>query len=817
MYGWARGGWRKDDRLLVFGIRSALTAALRNFRATSRIIPDHPHGDPTISCSPFPHRMAHSDATPSEPQNNAGNAQPAERGKRKAERPARGSSEAKRLRYVGTACDECKRRKIKCNGHMPCRRCRNLSLTCIYAQKVTEISLKEASDFQRLSATVSSLRDELENVKAELSRLCQKQQTASAADALIAVHNGPPANSDTWICPPLPTSQAATGTRRAIEQFHGPTSSIYGFNIAKSSLQSMGIDHDPVEEDETLTFGSRSRSKTAGSERATNKPFEDPIWTIVHADAVRLAELCHQECGIMYPITDVEPTMTHINWLYDAPEARNQDIDQFDTAQKELTEIVKLLIAIGLLLEGDGTSDTAQRLFQSMEATISAKLLSSPSVHSLILLVLSATFLFHSDEEGQAWRLVGVSARLCYEMGLHQRESLFKNFKNPADLRNAVRAFWIIYGLDRRWSFGTGMPFALQDADIDPLLPEPDDSSPYLKCITRCNKIMSKVWSFNLSYDPTKDSQPTEIEFLDYQVQKWYQELPETLKYDRNTVLDEITPWTLLKLRVMVALRANLATIQIYRPILHSATSTLRNISHARRVVSVAKETISLLMHINQTSNLYASQQVSYNYFLVQALAVIFLATSHAPAEFLNQTRKEFYDAIGLIRGFGENSYISKRLWSTIRDLKDLREKIGALGHGGRCISVSHPVLPSPESNAAAPEMPVSPMATPLAHVGAGQQMSNELLCLFEQLGQGRVGQGALNQPHDVRNKDREHIGSGVSDDLRGQANATPDDSGLQHDLPVLPGASSVLDVGWDMMGHSEEQNMFSRIWGELL
>lgn len=27
--------------------------------------------------------------------------------------------------------------------------------------------------------------------------------------------------------------------------------------------------------------------------------------------------------------------------------------------------------------------------------------------------------------------------------------------------------------LDRRWSFGTGLPFAIQDADIDPLLPEP--------------------------------------------------------------------------------------------------------------------------------------------------------------------------------------------------------------------------------------------------------------------------------------------------------------------------------------------------------
>jgi hypothetical protein len=43
----------------------------------------------------------------------------------------------------------------------------------------------------------------------------------------------------------------------------------------------------------------------------------------------------------------------------------------------------------------------------------------------------------------------------------------------------ATLTFWSVYCLDRRWSFGTGMPFALQDSDIDPNLPKPvsDDMS----------------------------------------------------------------------------------------------------------------------------------------------------------------------------------------------------------------------------------------------------------------------------------------------------------------------------------------------------
>lgn len=82
-------------------------------------------------------------------------------------------------------------------------------------------------------------------------------------------------------------------------------------------------------------------------------------------------------------------------------------------------------------------------------------------------------YYFNRGDEGQAWRLIGVAARSCIEMGLHRRESLLKSFNNEAEYHSATKLFWVVYALDRRWSFGMGMPFALQDADIDPSLPEP--------------------------------------------------------------------------------------------------------------------------------------------------------------------------------------------------------------------------------------------------------------------------------------------------------------------------------------------------------
>ena len=82
-------------------------------------------------------------------------------------------------------------------------------------------------------------------------------------------------------------------------------------------------------------------------------------------------------------------------------------------------------------------------------------------------------YYFHTDDEGLSWRVIGLAARLCIELGLHRSETYDKMFSNEEERTAALMLFWSIYVLDRRWSFGTGMSFAFQDADLDPNLPKP--------------------------------------------------------------------------------------------------------------------------------------------------------------------------------------------------------------------------------------------------------------------------------------------------------------------------------------------------------
>ena len=301
----------------------------------------------------------------------------------------------------------------------------------------------------------------------------------------------------------------------------------------------------------------------------------------------------------------------------------------------------------------------------------------------------------------------------------------------------------------RPFTSRTSTTACLPNITLDSLLTlAQDDSNIYLKHITKYNKITSKVWTYNLSIESGADNKRDEIGFLDYQILQWYQQVPEPLTFNSNDVAgkSEILSRGQRKLRILFFLRANLARIQIYRPILHSATSIMKNRHYAQKAIEVAKQTISVLIRVNQTTDFYRTQQVGFNYFLVQALAVIFLATSHAPTEFFRQTRVEFYAALDLIKGFSTTSYISKRLWTAIRELKELGEKTGALARGTNAV-------PEPEdahSNAAAAMVGLagnaigdmgmygtnSRKSAPVNELGVspmdGQQISNELVNLFE-------------------------------------------------------------------------------------
>ncbi|KAL1872191.1 hypothetical protein Plec18167_006794 [Paecilomyces lecythidis] len=608
--------------------------------------------------------------------------------KRKAESGSGTHTRAKRNRYISIACNECKRRKIKCNGQVPCQRCGHLNLECQYAPNCCSSNFKDSEEFKTMKQQIDSLQQQVNTLFSNLSDLhVNKLPSETPAFDVLSRDGSHSASLPQHAFPPIQPPPAKSRMRPP--HFRGPTSSAFNFDVAKSSLRTMGITQLEDAHDDTAhatPTGSPPQQLLAGPVSLIH-PSKDPIWIIKREEAIRLCRVYEEEVGIMYPLFNIEKVMQQINLLYTFLEAATRTgfaqrgLPGSDGLQDDDTTILKLILATTLIVEGNGENELGRRLFDNIAPVVQAKLWEPVDIKTIQLFGLVATYYFHTDNEIMAYRLIGMAARMCFELGLHRRDALLKAFPNEEQCSEVVRIFWSIYSLDRRWSIGTGLPFVFQDEDIDPNLPEPDDTVPYLRCMVVYNRLCSKVWYSGLGLEGTTDIRRDEIGFLDYQVLQWYKQVPENLKFYTvgSPQNGESVSRGLRRLRVLLYLRMNHLRILIYRPVLHSAASIAENRGHAQAVVDIAKDSIRLLTRLNQMSDIYRTQQVCFNYFLVASLAVLLLAACHAPVDFNRQVRDEFYMALDLVSGFGAKSYVSKRLWKTIKGLRKTGEKLGLL------------------------------------------------------------------------------------------------------------------------------------------
>ncbi|GKZ62757.1 hypothetical protein AnigIFM50267_010167 [Aspergillus niger] len=690
------------------------------------------------------------DMAPPQPDSGEQNATPdADTAKRKAE-PANGThTRSKRNRYISIACNECKRRKIKCNGQVPCQRCGHLNLECRYAPNCCNNNFKDSEEFRSMTDQIKTLQEQVNSLFTNLKDLRSQRSSIDSPNFDAFSRDG----SQSVFTP----MHAPLGKPRIRHpRFQGPTSSAFNFDVARSSLQNMGIapPEEVIPDDLTTAQVTPAGSPPhVGPSFLTMHPTKDPIWSIKREEALRLCRVYEEEIGIMYPLVDIDQIAQQVNLLYTFMESAirtgfaQRGLPGADGLTDDNTVLLKMILAITLVVEGGGQSELGQRLYLSVKPIAESKLWDTLDIRTIQLYGMIATFHFHMDDDAMAYRIIGLAARMCLEMGLHRRDALNKMFPDEDQWPAVVKTFWTIYSLDRRWSLGTGLPFNIQDEDIDPNLPEPDASLPYLKSMISYNRISSKIWYSGLGSEGTTDIRRDEIGYLDYQILQWYKQVPDALKFypiesPKSGHVDSANRG-LRRLRVLLYLRMNQLRILIYRPVLHSAASIAEDKGHAQTVVDVAKDTIRVLTRLNQTSDIYRSQQITFNYFLVAALAVLFLAVCHAPADFNRQVRDEFYMALNLISGFSTKSYVSKRLWKAIKGLRKIGERLGVLVRPfGSDSNDPHSSAAVAMAGLAGHQIEDLSVYGPMNGIGElgnsplnGLQMSHELTNLFEAVG----------------------------------------------------------------------------------
>ncbi|KAH7028013.1 uncharacterized protein B0I36DRAFT_328446 [Microdochium trichocladiopsis] len=632
---------------------------------------------------------------------------------------------SKRSRYISIACNECKRRKIKCNGETPCQRCGNLNLQCLYAPNCCSSSVKDSDEFKQMDRRVSGLQDQVTSLFNSLAALrSETVRLAPIQDRVLPLPSsgGTPTSSNPGSMvpslhrPELPPFRAAG--------FRGPTSTHFSLDVAKKTLHKMGYSNLGDGNDEmTGSHGSPGKSPHAMSHTSPgfpqqgqqqfsgtysqqapasqsaqqpppqDQPPRDPLWDFEKDEILRLCRLHEDEVGIMYPIIKIDTLIQHAKNLASWMEA-SRDSGYVQRTEQELaftdvdTLVLKVIMAMALSVEEHGNSEKGARLFESARPFLDRMLMSDASdIKTLPLLALSAGYRFFMNEEILAWRVMGQVGRHCLELGLHRRDAIDRLETEDARVY-VLHTFWTAYVLDRRWSLAAGLPWSIPDEEIDPQLPYPD-KYPFLMSMIGYSKLSARVWKLVRQFDGqiVADQVPMEIKDIDQSIKQWYTNLPketqlemsnwEALPPFMNPQLSAPKEYDVQRSQIWTYLRLNQLRILLYTPILHTHSCIMENLGAAERVVRLAKNTIRYLSHLHNTTNIYRKMQAFYHQFLTSAIAVLFLASCHAPVNFSSSCRDEFYMALELVKDMSAKSFVSKRLWSTIKSLREVAPRLG--------------------------------------------------------------------------------------------------------------------------------------------
>ncbi|KAJ6170600.1 hypothetical protein N7485_007946 [Penicillium canescens] len=508
-------------------------------------------------------------------------------------------------RRVGRACDECRRKKIKCDGKQPCTHCTVYSYECSYDQpsnrrrnpapqyvEALENRLSKAEALLRTVLPNVNLDDPQLDVHATEQRLAAqkgKDATEGAKQPIAQADSAPEAGDEGLLETMVDNSGCLDRDDQGHWDYHGHTSGIIFVRRLRKQLGATDI-ASPM---------SRSRASITShmwdSPKSMSESPQDTSLPPTHDLPPRAVarRLCHNAidhaCSLMRFVH--EPSFfASLERIYDTPP------EQFSNDENSFLPLLYIVIAVGCLFsdDGAGTLDLSGyegaigqgfQFFkagrQLLEVTDCRDL---PSLQAICFMVL---FLQSSAKLSTCYSYVGIALRSSLRLGLHR--TVATDF-NPIERELRKRIFWVVRKMDVYVSTLLGLPQMLSDDDIDQEYPmeidgdfittqgiiqQPSNYTPLMagcNAHTRLSNIILKVVKYiypvkNARYRSKSDQRymvsHSKIREIERDLQNWMEELPPALRPGT-----EVSPQLE---RIRQLLRISYAHVQMvmYRPFLH--------------------------------------------------------------------------------------------------------------------------------------------------------------------------------------------------------------------------------------------------------
>jgi hypothetical protein len=220
--------------------------------------------------------------------------------------------------------------------------------------------------------------------------------------------------------------------KRTQAQFIGPTSSAFGFSIAHSTLNSMGLQVDLPDGDAPMDDSALpTRSNTPEFQRGHSRS-SDILCSIPIPEILRLLQVYKDEVGAVYPFIDVADYVGQAHVLHrslrDAPNHSPLDNgNQISTVDNKDVRLLKMMVAIALVLEGLGQSTLGQELADSVafaigrsarEVDIDFKELQILTISVCYIVSVPPIFLVEDDSKTVRVYIISIATKRCWLGGL---------------------------------------------------------------------------------------------------------------------------------------------------------------------------------------------------------------------------------------------------------------------------------------------------------------------------------------------------------------------------------------------------------------
>ncbi|KAJ5736040.1 uncharacterized protein N7483_001165 [Penicillium malachiteum] len=366
---------------------------------------------------------------------------------------------AKRAPRVSSACQRCRRQKLKCDRERPCALCTRSGVICISENRPTQRRRRggnrnAANNAARTPREVSVPVDPLDgNVVTTLGSaiitperdLISSEELSN--DALKYQSSGD--NVSGWFGPNARTSSAGM-TQEIIDQFSPKT-------ILASSTSA-------------LPGGSRS---------------DDVLGN--HAEKSRLIETFDFEFPLR-PVADflLETYLGAVHWfmmVFHEPTFRNQYESILDDHSSPKSNSKLLLIILVLSLGAHYTTDDRvkahsptfdlEKFREKSLAKVKERLwdlLDDSDVESVQVCVLLGSFYLYHGRPNLAYVVLGAGIRCSQIMGLDKESSWRRVSEMEKEERR--RTFWALFVFDRFASIVYGKPCSIQREGIDVKMPQ---------------------------------------------------------------------------------------------------------------------------------------------------------------------------------------------------------------------------------------------------------------------------------------------------------------------------------------------------------